>query len=232
MLNKNLNYPLKILFTGFVTHNVKRFILPKPKGYEFIPGQATEISIRTPRQKTEKNPFTFTSLSQDLVLEFTIKSYPVARFPHHKGMTEALHKLNPGDELIIREPWGTINYQGKGVFLAGGAGITPFIAILRQLHLNNNLAGNKLIFSSKTAKDIILEKEFKNMFAKKDLVLTLTQEKNKDYESGRVGKSMLKKYISDFTQHFYVCGPPKFVAGVKKSLTGLGAKPQDLIFEK
>jgi predicted ferric reductase len=42
-----------------------------------------------------------------------------------------IRKLKHGDELIIRDVWGAIEYKGEGVFIAGGAGVTPFIAILR-----------------------------------------------------------------------------------------------------
>jgi predicted ferric reductase len=47
-------------------------------------------------------------------------------------------KLKHGDELIIRDVWGAIEYKGEGVFIAGGAGVTPFIAILRQLQADDN----------------------------------------------------------------------------------------------
>jgi ferredoxin-NADP reductase len=33
----------------------------------------------------------------------------------------------------------------KEVFIAGGAGVTPFIAILRQLQADDKIANNKLI---------------------------------------------------------------------------------------
>jgi predicted ferric reductase len=42
-------------------------------------------------------------------------------------------------ELIIRDVWGAIEYKGEGVFIAGGAGVTPFIAILRQLQADDKL---------------------------------------------------------------------------------------------
>jgi ferredoxin-NADP reductase len=41
--------------------------------------------------------------------------------------------------------FGAIEYKGEGVFIAGGAGVTPFIAILRQLQAENKIANNKLI---------------------------------------------------------------------------------------
>lgn len=222
----------KILMTEFVTHDVMRFILEKPKGYKFIPGQATEFAIKKPRWEKELRPFTFTSLNDDLVLELTVKGYPLAEYPNHKGMTEQLHKLETGDELIIDEPWGTINYKGPGVFIAGGAGITPFIAILRQLKREGKLKGNKLIFSNKKARDVILEKELREMFNSNDLILTLTREKVNGYKNGKVDKTFLKKYIKDFSQHFYICGKKDMVTELKKVLSDLGAKLNSVVFEE
>jgi ferredoxin-NADP reductase len=221
-----MRYIAKILKIEPVTYNVKRFILEKPKNFKFIPGQATDVSINLPKWKEEKRPFTFTSLNDDLILEFTIKSYP-----EHNGVTKKLHELSPGDELIIEDPFGTINYKGTGVFIAGGAGITPFIAILRQLRKENKLKRNKLIFSNKTSRDIILEKEFKDMFPKEDLILTLTEEKNSNYEFGMINKEFLKKYVNNFHQFFYICGPPGFVASIKEELKSLGASKDILVIE-
>ncbi|MEA2020579.1 MAG: FAD-binding oxidoreductase [Patescibacteria group bacterium] len=215
-----------ILMTEFVTHDVKRFVLEKPKNYKFTPGQATEISINKPEWKDERRPFTFTSLNKDKVLEFTIKGYP-----EHSGVTEQLHKLIPGDELIVRDPWGTINYKGSGVFIAGGAGVTPFIAIFRSLRERGDLSGNKLFFSNKTAQDVILEKEFREMFPEGDLVLTLTEEECCGYDDRYIDKEFLEEEIDDFSQNFYVCGPPGMVRDMKKYLNELGAEMDSVVFE-
>lgn len=215
----------KILMTEFVTHDVKRFILEKPKDLKFIPGQATEISINTPEMKDKKHPFTFTSLNENEVLEFTIKIYP-----EHHGLTEKLGELKVGDELIIHDVWGTINYKGQGVFIAAGAGITPFIAILRDLHSKNQLKENKLIFSNKEWKDIILEREFKEML-ESNVIFTLSREERQGYESGRIDSEFLKKHISNFNQKFYICGPMQFVVDIKKSLDELGASPEEVVIE-
>src|SRR6185437_8145744 len=123
------------------THDVRTYRFNKPEGYHFEPGQATEVSINNEKWKDEKRPFTFTSLNDWDFLEFTIKSYR-----DHDGVTHALDSVKPGDELILRDVWGTIQYKGPGYFLAGGAGITPFIAILRQLKKDGKIEGNELFF--------------------------------------------------------------------------------------
>ncbi|OGM11166.1 flavodoxin reductase [Candidatus Woesebacteria bacterium RBG_16_34_12] len=221
----------KILSTSYITHDVKRFVVEKPDGYKFIPGQATLVAINTPKWKYEKRDFSFTSLNEDPQLEFIIKAYPRNIYPNHGGVTEELHKLKEKDEITIERPYGTISYKGLGVFIAGGAGITPFIAILRQLYKDGKLRGNKLIFSNKTSKDVILEKELRKMLAD-DLILVLTREEKNGYEYGRIDEEFLKKHINNFSQHFYVCGPKEMVKQIRQILKNLGAQTDSLVFEK
>lgn len=57
-----MKHTVKIKSIGFVTHDVLRIAMEKPKGFSFKPGQATEVSINKPDWKEEGRPFTFTSL--------------------------------------------------------------------------------------------------------------------------------------------------------------------------
>lgn len=221
-------HKVKILKIEPVTHDVKRFIIEKPSGYEIKPGYATEVSIDKPGFEDRKRPFTFTCLNSDNNLEFTIK-----RYNSHNGVTKMLHSLVPNDSLFIDDPWSTINYKNKGVFIAGGAGITPFIAILRHLRSLGNLAGNSLIFSNKTSLDVILEPEFRDMFSNNpdNLVLTLTDEVNEKYENKRIDKEFLLSKINDFSQDFYICGPPKMGEEISLILKDLGSTSENISFE-
>jgi len=216
----------KILKTQFATHDVKQIIIQKPKGYTFIPGQAAEVSILKKGLENEKRPFTFTSLNTDPTLEFTIKEYP-----ERKGITAEIHKLRAGDKISIDKPFGSISYQGPGTFIAGGAGVTPFIAILRQLKYKNDLAGNSLIFSNKTWKDIILEREFVSLLGEENVFYTLTEQKKIGYDNTKINKDYLKEKMSSFHQKFYLCGPPQFVKDIKTYLLELDAKEENIIQE-
>lgn len=214
----------KILMTGFVTHNVKRFVIERPDGYDFTPGQATEMAL--PETPDDGHPFTFTSLTDDKVLEFTIKGYY-----DHDGMTKKLHAKGPGDKVLIGDSWGAITHRGPGVFIAGGAGVTPFIAILRRLRDDGNADGHRLLFSNHTAADVICEKEFRAMLGD-DFVSTLTREDVPGHLHRRIDADFLKKHVDDFSQNFYVCGPDPFVADINDALKDLGAKPDSLVFEE
>jgi ferredoxin-NADP reductase len=217
---------VKVLKIENVTYNVRRFTVSRPANYSFVPGQATDVSINKESLKDEKRPFTFTGLNEWPNLEFTTKIYT-----DHHGVTEELGKIKEGDELIIRDVWGAINYKGPGVFIAGGAGVTPFIAIFRHLHKENKLKGNRLIFSNKTEKDIILRDEFSKMLGN-NFYNTLTQEKNENYDHRVIDKTFLQDQIKDFSQNFYVCGPDQFVKNITDFLQELGARADAVVFEK
>jgi ferredoxin-NADP reductase len=217
---------VKILSIKQVTHDVKSFRIEKPAGYHYIPGQATDISVNKPGMEKEKRPFTFTSLNDDAYLEFTIK-----RYHDHHGVTDLLHQLVPGDELIIQDVWGAIEYKGPGYFIAGGAGITPFIAILRQLHKDNSIAGNVLFFSNKTSADVIYEQEFRDMLGEQ-VVFMLTKENKEGYKNGYLNEEFIKQNIAGFSKHFYICGPDKMISDINNILSALGAKPDTVVFEK
>ena len=148
----------EIVAIATVTHDVKRFTLKRPDEFDYKVGDATELALDRDGCRDDGHPFTMTSLPDSDELEFTIKGYP-----DHDGMTEELHKLESGDSLLIDQPFETFRYEGEGVFIAGGAGITPFLAILRDLRRKGELAGNQLIFANKTEADIICKQELDAM---------------------------------------------------------------------
>ncbi len=221
-----MQHRVSLLMSQFVTHDVKHFIVSKPEGFSAVPGQGVELAIDRPGLSGEGRPFTPTGLADDRVLEFTIKAYA-----DHPGVTRALHQLESGAELLMSEPFGTISYQGPGVFIAGGAGITPFLAILRSLARKGELRGQTLIFSNKTPADVICEKELRHLLGER-CILTCTGAAAPGYMQRRVDRAFLQETIQDFGQHFYVCGPPPFMGAVNGALTELGASADSLVFER
>jgi ferredoxin-NADP reductase len=209
-----------------ITHNVKQFTFTKPDGFTFEPGQATDVSIDKDGWREDKHPFTFTALPGWDDLQFTIKIYP-----ERHGLTEQIGRLAVGDRFLIEDAWGTIQYRGKGTFIAGGAGVTPFIAILRNLQAKGEIAGHRLIFSNHTSSDIILKDEFDAMEGL-DTLYVLTSENDPRFAHGRIDKAFIEEHVQDFSQNFYVCGPDGMVEDINGALKELGADPEGLVFER
>jgi ferredoxin-NADP reductase len=216
---------VKVLKTEFVTHNVKRFALQKPEGYTFISGQATDVSINKPGLEDDLHPFTFTCLNSDDHLEFTIKIYK-----GHNGLTEKLLDVNAGDELIIHEVFGAINFKGPGLFLAGGAGLTPFISILRQLKKDNLLAGNTLLFANRTEDDIIINDELNQMLGERHI--DIISEPKSGMPGKHIDKDLLKQHVTHDKHYYYICGPDPFVAQLKDDLVELGVPKEQIVIEE
>ena len=214
---------LKIRNTHYITHNVKRFVLEKPPGFEYTPGQSASISINKSGWENKIRPFTFTSLQHWDHLEFIIKIYE-----DHKGVTAQLGKLNTGDELLLHDVYGTIQYKGPGIFIAGGTGITPFIAIFRALFESGNLRKLALLYSNKTKDDIILHDELTKMLGPAYRNV-FTQEGVIGFRERRIDRKFLIETIGSFDSRFYVCGPEIFTKEICDALISLGADPEFLI---
>jgi len=218
-------FTVKIKSIQHITHDVLQIVTEKPPEYNFTPGQATEVSINKSDWKDKKRPFTFTSLPDSDYIEFTIKTYP-----SHKGVTNELLKLKINEELILHEVFGAIAYKGDGIFIGGGAGVTPFICILRYLQSKKKIGNNKLIFANKTKGDIINEEEFKKILGE-NFINILSDEKAEGYAHGQITESFLKTHISESTKNVYICGPPPMMDAIEKQLLHIKIDKKNIIKE-
>ena len=218
-------YIVKIKLIEKVTHDVLRFVTEKPNEYNFTPGQATEISINKNGWKDKKNPFTFTCLPEDNYLEFIIKTYP-----SHKNVTNELLQLKINDALILHDVFGAISFKGEGVFIAGGAGVTPFISIFRDLESKKRIGNNKLIFANKKKNDIILEAEFKKILGN-NFINILSDEKVEGYTNGQITEDFIIANSDGLNKLFYLCGPRPMMEAIEKQLADLQVDKKSIVKE-
>jgi len=216
---------IKIRSLDKITPDVLQVRAEKPPGLVFVPGQAADISINKEGWREEKRPFTFTSLPGADHIEFTIKTYPA-----HNGVTNQLLSLKAGDELVLHDVFGEIAYKGEGVFIAGGAGITPFLAIFRPLEASGQMGNNQLIFANKTRADIIHEALFTKLLGK-HFINVLSGEKIPGYLNGYITEKLLQDSITGNSQKIYLCGPPPMMDAVEKMLAGLHVNEDNIIKE-
>ena len=216
---------IKIRSLNKITPDVLQVRAEKPPGLVFVPGQAADISINKEGWREEKRPFTFTSLLNEDHIEFTIKTYPA-----HEGVTNQLLYLKAGDELVLHDVFGDIAYKGEGVFIAGGAGITPFLAIFRSLEAGGQIGNNQLIFANKTKADIIHEALFTKLLGK-HFINVLSDEKITGYLNGYITETLLQNTIGGNNKKIYLCGPPPMMNAVEKMLANLRISEANIIKE-
>lgn len=220
-----MNHIVKITSIKFINHDVLEIVTEKPKGITYKPGQAVDVSIHKEGWEEEIRPFTFVSLEEEDHLKFNIKSYN-----DHAGVTYKLASLKENDELIIGEVFGAIRYKGEGMFLAGGAGITPFLAIFNWLKRENKIGHNKLIFANKTEKDIFHKEFFHELFGN-GFINILSNEKNEHYKHGFIDAEFINKNKDENIEYYYICGPDPMMDAVQKALKKLGVSEEKIITE-
>jgi cytochrome-b5 reductase len=210
----------------FETPDVQRFVFTRPSGLDYSPGQGVEVALDRDDWRDQGRPFTPTSHTDDGVLQFIIKAYP-----SHDGVTQRLHEMRVGESALVSEAFGTIQYRGPGVFLAGGAGITPFISIIRDLAARGDDSRQTLLFANKTSHDIICRNELEGFFGDQ-CHHVISEEKPVGYRHGRIDAAMLEEHVGDGNRYFYVCGPGGFVNAMQQALDTLGVASDQVVIEE
>ena len=208
-----------------VTHDTWHLVFARPEGFSFEPGQATHITLDRPHLRDQDRPFTMISQPDDETVESVIKSYP-----EHDGVTQYIPALMPGDAVTATDPEGAITDHGPGIFIAAGAGITPFIPILRRHARQDAPGASRLLYANKTEGDIILRDEWEDMKSL-DTVFIVSDQTETDLPKGRIDKPFLQEVLTQTKGPFYLCGPEGFVTDVRSALKEIGVAQEDIVTE-
>ncbi len=219
-----MTYTLTLMETEALTGDTYRMLFNRPDGFTFEAGQATELALQKDGLREEARPFTMTSRPSDSHLEFVIKSYP-----DHDGVTQHIPDLGMTDQVTATEAFGAITDHGPGVFIAGGAGVTPFISLLRKQQQEGNDKA-QLIFANKTDQDIILKEMWQSM-PHVDETFVISDDDGTAFRKGIVDKAMLSEVVDSTDQPFYICGPGGMVDDVRNALQELGVAKERIVTE-
>jgi ferredoxin-NADP reductase len=221
-----MTYPFTLTLRDVadVTHDVRRFRFDRPEGFDYEAGQATHMALDRDGWRDEDRPFTMASLPQaEDHLDFVIKIYP-----DHDGVTQALDGLAPGDRVLATEPAGAITDQGPGVFLAAGAGITPFIPILEAQVRDGRIGGSVLVFANKAERDIILKDHWAALEGLKTHFVTDAAD---DGRADSPVDAALLEGVVPADGPVYICGPHGFVDAMKTELDRIGVPEERRVIE-
>jgi ferredoxin-NADP reductase len=224
-------HTLKLRRTEQLTHDTYRLVTTRPEGYGFVPGQANHWGIERGGFRDAAKPFTITSLPDEDHLEFVIKSYPTDQYPEHDGFTELIPQLEPGEAIYVDDAGGDIRDEGRGLFVAGGAGVTPFIPILKDRQRRGELDGSTLLYSNKTEADIILRELWEEMEGL-ETVFTLTEEAHSRLPKTQTDTALLQQNLRGHHEKVYVCGPPPMMKSVIADLRAMGVEEDRIVVEE
>lgn len=143
-------------------------------------------------------------------------------------------ELRAGDTIELRGPIGGYFTWDPAIssplmLIAGGSGVVPLMSMLRTRYQVGGKIPARLLYSSRSAEDIIYRDELGGLVANRDgfyLVHTLTRGAPAGWEgqTRRVDRDMLAECGFQPAQEprIYVCGPTSFVETVADQLVGLG----------
>jgi ferredoxin-NADP reductase len=198
--------------------------------FAFAAGQAALIG---PAGQDLRIPYSIASAPLETVehgcLDFLIKVEASGRWGQQFGA------LAPGARIGIQGPYGSFLFpveppERHFLFIAGGTGIAPIRAMIRQAVLTGQPGRMGLLYSAKTADDFAYLPELGEMAARPpgagglELRLHVTREAPDTWHGarGRITSSELAALIDDPATLCFVCGPETMVADVPRMLTELG----------
>ena len=136
-----------------------------------------------------------------------------------------------GDEVEVRGPFASyFVWRGEKpvLLVGGGSGVVPLMAILRHRRLTMPDLPMRLVYSVRTAEDVIYADELGD-----DAVLTFTREPPEGWSGhhGRIDRELIEKTGIDSGAAF-VCGSNGFVEAASELLVQAGYEPGQVRTER
>jgi ferredoxin-NADP reductase len=195
--------------------------------------QAGQAALIGPAGEDVRIPYSIASAPLETVehgwLDFLLKVEPSGRWG------QQFDPVLPGARIGIQGPVGSFLFPADPperhfLFIAGGTGIAPIRAMIRQALLRGQEGRMRLLYSAKTSDDFAYLPELVNMSTLPridgglDLRLHVTREAPDSWQGarGRIASSELGALIDDPATLCFVCGPETMVAEVPRMLTELG----------
>lgn len=159
-----------------------------------------------------------------------------------------LHDKIAEDDIIeARAPQGNFtadpNSDRPAVMLAAGVGITPFIAMLRDMcfegHRTRKMREAWLFQAARTYEERAFDSELNSLLEKSDgafrLIRTLSEtDEPRNMQKGlkaRISVDMLKAVLPFNDYDFYICGPSGFMESMYNGLRDLNVSDARIFFE-
>ena len=156
--------------------------------------------------------------------EFSIKRCGV--------LTDQLHSMNVGDEILVRGPYGNsfpVNTELKGknlLFIAGGIGLAPLRSVINYcLDNRENYGTIDILYGSRSADDLVRREEIEKVWtAAPGVNVYLTIDRPQEGWDGHVGfvPTYLKEIGFDTNKVALLCGPPVMIKFCLQGLREIG----------
>ncbi|MCL2350466.1 MAG: FAD/NAD(P)-binding protein [Defluviitaleaceae bacterium] len=212
------------------TPDVKTFRVVNLKGnkaFDHMPGQCAMLSV----PGVGEAMFSISSSPTNTkFMEFSIKRVGV--------LTEHMHKMEPGDQITIRGPYGNffpVDTALKGqniLFIGGGIALAPLRSVIKYVFDNRADYGYiDILYGARSPRDLVFRKEIEKSWAdKRDTNVYLTIDRPDDEWDGHIGfvPDYFKTIGFSTDKMVVLCGPPIMIKFVMAVLLEMGFKKEQV----
>ena len=221
------------------TARATTFELEVPEWRSHRAGQHVDVRLTAPDGYQAQRSYSIASPPGDGRLELTIERIPEGEVsPYFHDV------LQVGDQVELRGPIGGYfvwepAFGGPLLLVAGGSGVVPLMAILRERAARDGHVPSTLLYSARDADDLIYRAELDQLAGVDDgfrLVETLTRSQPPGWTgyTRRVDEAMLAEVLpaSGPQPITYLCGPTLLVEAAAAALVELGVEPARIRTER
>ncbi len=224
----NIYHPLKTKVLDVITETptIKTLVLKPPAEIPFHSGQFMQLTI----YGCGEAPFTPSSSPYKLdTMEITI-----LKAGH---LTEAVHRLQPGDWVGLRGPFGKgypmEKFAGKEILVVGGGvGLAPLRALLYGMfHDLEKYRRVSIKYGARNPAELSFKQQYEEWKKLPNVDFECTVDRAGEDWSGRVGlvTDLLENTGIDLKNAFAVsCGPEIMLKFVTLKLQAVGFKPEQI----
>lgn len=185
------------------------------------------LFVRFPglKELDEAHPFTISSAPEE-DLRVTIKA--CGDFTRH-----LFHNLREGSAAVVEGAYGLFDYKnggGKQIWVAGGIGITPFLAFLRDLEtdLNHDV---DFYYTVRHREESIFVDEIEAIVKKHPRLKSHVRFSAAD--GSLTVDDIVKNAGGDISgHHVFMCGPLPMVQAFEKKFVEMGVLPANIHYEE
>jgi ferredoxin-NADP reductase len=217
-MTTNFNHPATVVEKRMVHDSLFTIKFSTKEKIPFVAGQY--FSIVLPGKRPVPLSIASSESAEHIEFGITIKG----------DNTRAISELNPGDEAILRGPFGrfTLGDCKKACFIAAGTGVTPFMSMMRTIYDASSDVDAIMLYSTKSKQDLL----WPELLHMSQVYVTFTQDAASGQSFGRINEQFLRKHVPDIdTRTFFLCGTPDFMIAMMDLLVSLGVDRERILRE-
>ena len=222
------------------THRVKTFTVRLPEWRPFRPGQHFDVRLTAPDGYQAQRSYSVASAPERAgVIDLTIELMEEGEVsPYFHDVTEV------GDPIELRGPIGgpftwMAAAGGPLLLVGGGSGVVPLMSMLRHRALAAPEVRALLLYSSRSADDVIYRAEL-DLAANEQPSLTVLHTLTRAQPEGwsgyrrRVDEAMIGEALARLPSAplVFICGPTAFVEAAADAVVAAGVAPDRVRTER